>query len=44
MLTGVRKNKHEEYISYISTGHSKAPSVLSTTELEVSNETNNPDG
>ena len=43
MLTEGRKNKHEEYISYISTEHSKAPSILFTTELEVSNETNNPD-
>ena len=43
MLTEVRKNKHKEYISYISTKHSKAPSVLSTVELEVSNKNNNPD-
>ena len=43
MLTEVRKNKHKEYISYISTEHSKAPSILSTIELEVSNKTNNPD-
>ena len=31
MLTEVRKNKHKEYIFYISTEHSKAPSILSTT-------------
>ena len=43
MLTKVRKNKHKEYISYISTEYSKAPSILSTAELEVSNKTNNPD-
>ena len=43
MLTEVRKNKHKEYISYISTEHSKPPSILSTTELEVSNKTNIPD-
>ena len=43
MLTEVRKNKHKEFISYISKEHSKAPSILSTTELEVSNKTNNPD-
>ena len=43
MLTEVRKNEHKEYISYISKEHSKAPSLLSTTELEVSNKTNNPD-
>ena len=43
MLTEVRKWKHKEYISYISTEHSKAPSTLSMTELEVSNKTNNPD-
>ena len=42
ILTEVRKNKHKEYISYISTGHSKTPSVLSTIELEVSNKINNP--
>ena len=39
MLMDVRKNKYE-YISYKSTEHSKAPSILSTTELEVSNKTN----
>ena len=33
-FTEVWKNKHEEYISYISTEHSKAPSKLSTTELK----------
>ena len=27
MLMKVRKNKHKEYISYISTQHSKAPSI-----------------
>ena len=43
MLMKVRKNKHKEYISYISTKHSKAPSILSNTELEVSNKTNIPD-
>ena len=43
MVTEVRKNKCKEYISYISTEHSKAPSILSTIELEVSNEINNPD-
>ena len=43
MLTEVRKNKHKEYISYISTEYSKAPSILSITELEVSNKTKNPD-
>ena len=43
MLTEVRKSKHKEYISYISAEHSKAPSILSTTELEASNKTNNPD-
>ena len=43
MLTKVRKKKHKEYISYISTDYSKAPSILSTAELEVSNKTNNPD-
>ena len=43
MLMEVRKNKHKEYISYISTEHSKAPSILSNTELEVSNKTNIPD-
>ena len=43
MLTEVRKCKHKEYISYISTEHSKAPSTLSMTELEVSSKTNNPD-
>ena len=42
-LMEVRKNKHKEYISYISTEHSKAPSILSTRELEVSSKTNNPD-
>ena len=42
MLTEARKNKHKEYISYISTEHSKTPSILSTIELEVSNKTNNP--
>ena len=43
MLMQVRKNKHKKYISYISTEHSKTPSILSSTELEVSNKTNNPD-
>ena len=43
MLTEVKKNKHIEYISSILTEHSKAPSILSTTELEVSKKTNNPD-
>ena len=43
MLTEVRKNKHKEYIFYISTEYSKAPSILSITELEVSNKTKNPD-
>ena len=43
MLMEVRKNKHKEYISYISTKHSNAPSILSNTELEVSNKTNIPD-
>ena len=43
MLMKVRKNKYKEYISYISTKHSKAPSILSNTELEVSNKTNIPD-
>ena len=43
MLAQVRKNKHKEYISYISTEHSKTLSILSTTELEASNKTNNPD-
>ena len=43
MLMEVRKNKHKEYISHISTKHSKAPSILSNTELEVSNKTNSPD-
>ena len=43
MLTEVRKNKHKEYISYMSTEHSKALSIFSTTELEVSNKTNIPD-
>ena len=43
MLTQVRKNKHKEYIFYISTAYSKTPSILSTTKLEVSNKTNNPD-
>ena len=43
MLMEVRKNKNKEYISYISTKHSNAPSILSNTELEVSNKTNNPD-
>ena len=43
MLMEVMKNKHKEYISYISTKHSKAPSILSNTELEVSNKTNIPD-
>ena len=43
MLMEVRKTKHKEYISYISTKHSKAPSILSNTELEVSNKTNIPD-
>ena len=33
MLTEVRKNKHKEYISYISTEHSKAPPILSIIEL-----------
>ena len=42
-FTEVRKNKHKEYILYISTEHSKALSKLSTTELEVSNKTSNPD-
>ena len=42
MLTEVWKNKHKEYISYISTEHKKAPSILSTAEAEVSNKTNNP--
>ena len=41
-LTHIRKNKHEEYISYISTEHSKTPSIIST-ELEVPNKTNNQD-
>ena len=41
MLMEVRKNKHNEYISYISTKN--APSILSNTELEVSNKTNIPD-
>ena len=43
MLTEVRKIKHKEYISYISTEDSKAPSILSTIELEVLDKTNNPD-
>ena len=43
MLTEVKKNKHKEYISYISTKHSKAPSILSTTEIKVSNKTKDPD-
>ena len=43
MLKEVRKCKHKEYISYISTEHSKAPSTLSMIELEVLNKTNNPD-
>ena len=43
MLMEVRKNKNKEYISYISTKHSNAPSILSNTELEVSNKTNIPD-
>ena len=43
MLTQVNKNKYQKSISYISTEYSKTPSILSTTELEVSNETNNPD-
>ena len=43
MLTEVRRNKHKEYISFISTEHLNAPSILSTIELEVSNKTNNPD-
>ena len=43
MLTEVRKSKHKEYISYISAEHSKAPSILCTTELEVSDKNNNPD-
>ena len=34
---------NKEYISYISAELSKAPSILSTTELEMSNKTNNPD-
>ena len=42
MITEVKKTKHEEHISYISREHSKAPSIVSTTELEVSNKTNNP--
>ena len=42
-LMEVRKNKHKEYISYISKKHSKAPSILSNVELEVSNKTNIPD-
>ena len=42
MLMEVKKNKHE-YIFYVSTEHSKAPSLLSITELEVSNKPNNPD-
>ena len=36
MVTEVSKSKHKEYISYISMKHSKTPSILSTTELEVS--------
>ena len=36
MLTQVRKNKHKEYISYISTELSNTLSMLSTTELYVS--------
>ena len=36
-------NKHKRYISYISTEHSKVASILSTTESDVSNKTNNPD-
>ena len=43
MLMEVRKNKHKEYVSYISTKHSNAPSILSNTELEVSNKTSIPD-
>ena len=43
MLMEVMKNKHKEYISCISMKHSKAPSILSNTELEVSNKTNIPD-
>ena len=43
MLMEVRKNKHKEYISYISTKHSNALSILSNTELEVSNKTSIPD-
>ena len=42
MITEVKKTKHKEHNSYISTEHSKAPSIVSTTELEVSNKTNNP--
>ena len=35
MLMEVRKNKHKEHISYISTKHSKTPSILFNTELGV---------
>ena len=35
MLMEVRKTKHKEHISYISTKHSNASVVLSNTELEV---------
>ena len=43
MFMEMRKNKHSEYIFYMSTEHSKVPSILSNTELEVSNKTNIPD-
>ena len=43
MLMAVKKNKHKEYNSYISTEQSKALPILSKTKLEVSNKTNIPD-
>ena len=36
MLMQVSKNKQEEYIYYISTKHPKSPSILVTTEVDVS--------
>ena len=35
MLTEVSKNKHEEYISYISTEHSKTSSMLSFRKYQI---------